>query len=461
MSSPKESVPPGPAGDGSGTEGSRTVRARRLAILLGTAATSLVILVVFREIIVPFVIAVVLSYVLYPAVEWIHRRHIGRFAPPRWLAVVVLYAALIGLLSVFGTTLAPQLGRETSALIRNAPDFFAHVRREWVPAVERAARSYFGPLVATRPGAVPGRPAAEETPPPTIRVSPTEGGGFEVALTGEELVVERVDEGRYRIGPPRPAGGGPPGGLQRQIDDAVDRTLAQGELHAMTALRWTQHAVFVTVEVVFQTVLSLMLAGFILATSPAVMAFFRSLFPPRLRKDFDQLVRRVDRGLSGVIRGQLIICLVNGVLSGVGFAIAGLPYWPLLAVLAAVASLVPIFGTIASSIPAVALGLSDGWGTGIFVLIWIVAIHELEANVLNPKIMGDAAKMHPVLVVFALLAGANAAGTLGALLGVPVMSIIQSLFRFLRSRAYEEDECADPVEPADCEGRPPAGQGAP
>jgi predicted PurR-regulated permease PerM len=68
------------------------------------------------------------------------------------------------------------------------------------------------------------------------------------------------------------------------------------------------------------------------------------------------------------------------------------------------------------------------------VLAWVVAIHQLEANFLNPKIMGDAARVHPVLVVFALLAGEHLAGIVGALLAVPTLSITQTLFFQLRER---------------------------
>jgi predicted PurR-regulated permease PerM len=70
----------------------------------------------------------------------------------------------------------------------------------------------------------------------------------------------------------------------------------------------------------------------------------------------------------------------------------------------------------------------------LLVLAWIVGIHQLEAHVLNPKIMGDAARVHPVLVVFALLAGEHTAGLVGALLAVPVLSITQTLFYYLRER---------------------------
>jgi predicted PurR-regulated permease PerM len=136
----------------------------------------------------------------------------------------------------------------------------------------------------------------------------------------------------------------------------------------------------------------------------------------------------MDEGLSGVVRGQLVICGINGVLSAIGFAIVGLKYWPVMALVAAVFSAVPIFGSIASAVPAVAIGLTQGLGTAVFVLAWILGIHQLEANLLNPKIMGDAAKIHPVLVIFSLLAGEHFFHVVGALLAVPVMSIAQTVF---------------------------------
>src|SRR6202142_1433914 len=96
---------------------------------------------------------------------------------------------------------------------------------------------------------------------------------------------------------------------------------------------------------------------------------------------------------------------INGVLSAIGFAIVGLKYWPVMALVGAIFSLIPIFGSIASAVPAVAIGLTQGLGTATFVLLWIIGIHQLEGNLLNPKIMGDSAKIHPVLVIFSLLVG--------------------------------------------------------
>ena len=79
-----------------------------------------------------------------------------------------------------------------------------------------------------------------------------------------------------------------------------------------------------------------------------------------------------------------------------------------------------------------AIGLTQGFGTALGVLLWVVGIHQLEANFLNPKIIGDSAKIHPVLVVFALLLGEHFYQITGALLAVPVLSLTQTVFLHFR-----------------------------
>jgi predicted PurR-regulated permease PerM len=154
----------------------------------------------------------------------------------------------------------------------------------------------------------------------------------------------------------------------------------------------------------------------------------------------------------------MLICVVNGVLSAIGFWIFDLKYWPILAILAAVMSLVPIFGSILSSIPIVAIALTQSLGVAVEVLLWIVGIHQIEANLLNPKIIGDQAKIHPVLVVFSLLVGEHFFGLSGALLAVPVLSIAQSLFLHFRYITFGDDAPPDsflPPAPRYATPRPP------
>ena len=130
-----------------------------------------------------------------------------------------------------------------------------------------------------------------------------------------------------------------------------------------------------------------------------------------------------------------MICLINGVLTGIGIAILGVPFVVTLSVIAAVFSLIPIFGVLISTIPILLMALTVSLTTASLALGWILIIHFLEGNFLNPKILGDSARIHPVLIVFALLVGEHFAGVLGALLAVPIFSLIQNSFLFLKHKA--------------------------
>src|SRR5262249_43879606 len=199
---------------------------------------------------------------------------------------------------------------------------------------------------------------------------------------------------------------------------------------------------------IFTLFMTLMLAGYMMLTHERIFAFFRELWLPSSRDSFDRFLRRLDRGLSGVVRGQLMICLVNGVLSAIGFWLFGLKYWPILSMVAAVMSLIPIFGSILSSVPAVAIGLTQSPATAFGVLAWIIGIHQLEANFLNPKIIGDAAKIHPVLVVFSLIVGEHFFQLAGALFAVPCMSVAQTIFLHFRETTMGISDATTPRPPA-------------
>jgi len=197
--------------------------------------------------------------------------------------------------------------------------------------------------------------------------------------------------------------------------------------------------------------LVLMVAAFILIDLDRIQAFLRSLVPERYQGDYDRIYVGIDRGLSGVIRGQLLICLINGILTYIGLWLFKVKYPLLLAGMAATMSLIPIFGSILSSIPIVAVALISSGNfnllMGVKVLAWIILIHLIEANFLNPKIMGNAAKIHPVLVVFALIAGEHSYGLVGALFAVPVASIIQTIFLYYRRRPKPPVPGATPPSP--------------
>jgi len=354
---------------------------RRRAIFYGVSAALVVATIAtFRAVLVPFLLALVVAYVLSPVVDALARVRVGKVAVPRGLAVLVVYITLLAILAGAIAWGAPRLLAEAQRLARALPEIVRHLETDWGPRLSEWATA--------------------------VGVGSSSGGGASPA---------------------------------EALNGVVTRMLSTGESHAGSLLASLQNVVKAIVSGIFTFSMTLMVSAYLLFTRDRVLAFFRGLVPQGARDGYDALVTRMDRGLSGVVRGQVVICLVNGALSAVGFALMHVPYWPVLAIVATVLSLIPIFGSILSSIPAVALALHNGFGSALGVLAWIVGIHQLEANLLNPKIMGDAAKVHPVLVIFSLLAGEHFFGAVGALLAVPCLSIVQSLFVHFRQVALADE----------------------
>jgi predicted PurR-regulated permease PerM len=409
-------------------------RRRRQVFAAVTLSALAALLVTARAMLLPFVLGALLAYVLDPVVDGMMRIRVGARGVPRWVAVLVIYITLITTLVVTSIAVVPRLvGEVRSFATIEVPSMRRRAESTWIPRVtpwvDRLQRTLGS---APQPAAAPVAPANDDDgdghPDPTLKIEPVPGGGYRVHLPPSGVEVTQVDEHHYRAAPVMRRDQRNGGALQEQL-----RRLGAG--HVGDIVRIGRGVIGGVIGGIFAFFMTLMISAYLLVTEAKIFGFLRSLFPPESREAFDEYLRNLDRGLSGVVRGQLIICAVNGALSAVGFALAELKYWPTLAAIATAFSIIPIFGTILSSAPAVLLGLTQSFGTGIFVLLWIIGIHQLEANLLNPKIMGDSAKIHPVLVVFSLLAGEHLGGILGALLAVPVMSIAQTTFLHWRKYA--------------------------
>jgi predicted PurR-regulated permease PerM len=401
-----------------------TKRVHRPLFLGATAALFFAVVALAHEVMLPFVLAIVIAYVLTPLVSWVERRKI-----PRGAAIILVYVVVLGTLYLFVRLTAPRVGHELRGLASEAPRLAQTARSEWIPKVQEQLQSW-------GLGGKDDAPLPEEAEEPAIVVRPREDGSYQIDI-GRGVAIEPQGNDRWLVAPREPKG--KKLDVARLFDEGLAKTIAWVQENAVEVARVGSGVVLGAARGIFVFGITLMLAAYLMLTRERIFRFFTSLVRPSQRGDFEALLARIDRGLSGVVRGQLVICMVNGVLSAIGFAIVGLKYWPVLALLATVLSLIPIFGSIISSIPAVALGLTQGIGTAVFVLVWIIVIHQLEANLLNPKILGDAAKIHPVLVVFSLIVGEHFFHAPGALLAVPVMSICQSLFLHFRWVIDRED----------------------
>jgi predicted PurR-regulated permease PerM len=386
-----------------------------------TGVIAAITLVLAHAVLLPFVLALVVAYVLLPLVTWVEGRRV-----PRGLAIILVYVVVLGLLGLFIRFTAPRLAMELGGVRRELPVVARTVRTEWVPYVQGRLRAMG--LAEPPPASPIDRDGDGHSDPPAIVARERADGSFAIELQGP-LAVHAV-HGGYVVEPIHDRANG--FDLDKAVADVAARSLAYLQQNAVEVFKLGRAIVAGVSRFFFLFGLTLMLGAYTMLTRERIFGFFESLVRPTSRPSWRAFLVRADQGLSGVVRGQLVICLVNGVLSAIGFALVGLKYWPVLALIATLLSLIPIFGSIVSAIPAVLLALTQSLGTAVFVLFWIIGIHQLEANFLNPKIMGDAAKIHPLLVVFSLLVGEHFFGVVGALLAVPVMSIAQSVFLHLR-----------------------------
>ena len=121
----------------------------------------------------------------------------------------------------------------------------------------------------------------------------------------------------------------------------------------------------------------------------------------------------------GVTRGQLLVCLVVGILAYVGYMLIGLPYALLLASIVGLMNVIPYLGPFIGAAPAVLVGLSESWKLALFVVAVNVVVQILESNVVSPQIVGRTLKLHPLVIILALLIGGQLGGILGLILAVP------------------------------------------
>jgi predicted PurR-regulated permease PerM len=414
-------------------------------LLLGvTGALALAVIIAARQVLLPFILALVVAYVLLPSVKRVEKMRV-----PRWIAILLVYAATLGTFGWFLSAIVPRLVTEGRGLAAEWPHLNAVAREQWLPAIDRKLAGLSSKDPAEPPASVSAPPAPTEKPAP-FRLVKQPDGSFDVRVSDDVIFHEKRD-GLWQIEQVEKTRVIASAQL---LHDAFDKATAYVQENSGELINIGRRVVVAISSGIFTLFMTLMLGGYMMLTHEKIFAFFRELCAPPARASFDRFVRRLDRGLSGVVRGQLLICLVNGVLSAIGFSLFGLKYWPILAVVAAVMSLIPIFGSILSSVPAVAIGLTQSPGTAFGVLAWILGIHQLEANFLNPKIIGDAAKIHPVLVVFSLIVGEHFFQLAGALFAVPAMSVAQTIFLHFREVTMGLGDPLASVPPAN-EATPP------
>jgi predicted PurR-regulated permease PerM len=135
----------------------------------------------------------------------------------------------------------------------------------------------------------------------------------------------------------------------------------------------------------------------------------------------------LQRVVGGYIRGQIILSACIGVLQGVGMAIIGVPFAPLIGILAFFFEFIPMIGTIVTGFIAVVIALTQSWTLALVTLAYTILIDCLEGYVLSPRILARAVEIRPVVTLLAMIAGSQVFGIWGAVFAAPTAGLIQAL----------------------------------
>lgn len=315
-----------------------------------------------RAVLLPFVLAALLAYILTPLVEMLEQRGLSRR-----LAIVVVYTTL---LSICGITVFygyPRLLRELIGLNEAIPLYLS----KFEEIMFRLQKNY-----------------SSFDLPDSVRTV------IDQRLSGVESIVLRL--------------------VQQSMDILVNLC-----------------------SQVLSFLLAPVLAFYILKDQDGIRSGLISLIPRKIKGDVLDLARDTNLIVRKFIRGHLLLCTMVGGMTALGMYLIGMPFALLIGIIAGLAELIPFFGPLLGAIPALAIGVLQSWQLTIYALLVFFVVQQIENNVISPKILGEALGLHPIVIIFSLLAGGQLWGVIGMLVALPLAAILRLVIGYIFLKLVE------------------------
>lgn len=214
--------------------------------------------------------------------------------------------------------------------------------------------------------------------------------------------------------------------------------------YAKRAVDVGQQVASQVVQGLIELLLVIVISIYLLLDGPRISRGVDRVFPPG--PDGIRLGPQVQRGLIRYVRGQVTVSLLIGISVGIGIYVLSLTgVWPdgdqyalILGLWAMATEVIPYIGPILGALPALALAAIHSPATALWVGLFYIGIHQLEGHVIVPRVMGQALGAHPLIVIFALVAGAELYGIVGAVLSLPLLAMGREVALFLHRRLVFE-----------------------
>jgi predicted PurR-regulated permease PerM len=228
-------------------------------------------------------------------------------------------------------------------------------------------------------------------------------------------------------------------------------------------LEGVPHLVLTAVETVLLFVTYLIVTFYFLLQAEQITSWLYGLVPAPYREEIRGLGRQIDATLTGYVRGTLLLIPIMAVLTYVALTILGVRYALIIAIATGILETIPLIGPWSAAGIAVTVSLLQpaapfGWSNAILALVVGITYFVLrmtEDNFIIPHVMGHAVHLHPVLVLFAILAGGAIAGPAGLLLGIPIVAVMRVVLRYLYRKLIDAPEPPlPPVMPPPAQPKP-------
>lgn len=194
-------------------------------------------------------------------------------------------------------------------------------------------------------------------------------------------------------------------------------------------------------EILMNLVLIPVVTFYLLRDFPQLTKRLKSFVPRKYVANLSSLLKECNTVLGAFFRGQLLVMLILGIVYSTGLMIIGIELALLVGVLIAILSIVPYLGTIVGLLLAITATLIQFHDVShiVYVLILFLAGHILEGMVLTPLLIGDRVGLHPVAVIFAILAGGALFGFFGILLAIPAAAVMMVLLKSVHKQYLNSD----------------------
>ncbi|HEX7475315.1 MAG TPA: AI-2E family transporter [Dehalococcoidales bacterium] len=320
-----------------------------------------------RSVLLPFIVGLILAYLLFPVVLWTERHLPGRgrwMRVKRILIILLIYLIALGVIALVGYLTIPEIVRSVTSLVNSLPDL--------VPNMIQKIQDF--------------TKAFQQHVPPEI---------------------------------------------SQQVNTYLTDLLGKLGNGLQSALFGVLSSIPGTVGLVLGFASLPLFLFYLIFDAERLQKGFFSLFPPWMAVHTRNIVAILQQVLGRYIRAQLLMGLIIGVVDFTWLMILGIPFAPALAFLSGLMELVPVLGPWIGGAVGVIVTLATNPGKIVWVIVLYLVVQLLEGNLLSPRVTGGIMRIHPAIILVLIILGAHFAGFWGIVLIVPVTATLVPLYQYL------------------------------